>query len=84
VEALELAEKMVPIGNPNCASDAGVAGLTGRTAAHGACYNALINLAGIEDEEFCAAVREEAERLKEEADEIAGRIASATEAKLTG
>lgn len=84
VEALELAEEMVPLGNPNCASDVGVAGLTGRTAAHGAGYNALINLAGIKDEDFCASVREETERLKEEADEIAGRIARATEAKLTG
>ncbi len=84
VEALELAEQMVPIGNPNCASDAGVAGLTGRAAAHGAGYNALINLAGIEDEEFCAMVREEAGRLRNEADEIAGRIAVATEAKLAG
>ncbi len=84
VEALELAEQMVPIGNPNCASDAGVAGLTGRTAAHGAYYNALINLAGIEDEDFCSKVREEAGKLKDEADEIAGRIAAATEEKLTG
>jgi glutamate formiminotransferase/formiminotetrahydrofolate cyclodeaminase len=82
VEALELAEQMVPIGNPNCASDAGVAGLTGRAAAHGAYYNALINLAGIDDEEFCTKVREEAEQLKAEADEIADRIAEATEAKL--
>jgi glutamate formiminotransferase/formiminotetrahydrofolate cyclodeaminase len=84
VEALGLAEKMVPIGNPNCASDAGVAGLTGRAAAHGAYYNALINLAGITDQVFCDRVREEAEKLKHEADEIAGRIAAATEAKLTG
>ncbi len=84
VEALDLAEAMVPIGNPNCASDAGVAGLTGRAAAHGAFYNARINLAGITDEEFCAMVREEAGKLKDEADEIAGRIAEATEAKLTG
>lgn len=82
VEALELAEQMVPIGNPNCASDAGVAGLTGLAAAHGAAYNALINLAGIKDEEFCAKVRKEAGTLREEADEIAGRIAKATEAKL--
>jgi len=82
VEALQLAEKMVPIGNPNCASDAGVAGLTGRTAAHGAYYNALINLSGIDDGAFCADVREEAAQLKAEADEIAARIAAATEEKL--
>jgi formiminotetrahydrofolate cyclodeaminase len=41
-----LAEKH---GNPNAASDAGVAGLMARAAALGAYYNVLINLAGIKE-----------------------------------
>jgi glutamate formiminotransferase/formiminotetrahydrofolate cyclodeaminase len=46
LDCAALAEKK---GNPNAASDAGVAGLMARAAALGAYYNVLINLAGIKD-----------------------------------
>jgi glutamate formiminotransferase/formiminotetrahydrofolate cyclodeaminase len=39
-------------GNPNAASDAGVAGLMARAAAWGAYYNVLINLAGIREKSW--------------------------------
>jgi len=62
VEAAQLAEEMVRIGNPNSVSDAGVASLCARVAARGAHYNVLINLPGSTDEAFVAQVRERAER----------------------
>lgn len=51
-EAIALAEKVAARGNPNTLSDAGVAGMTARTAAEGAYYNVLINLPSIEDTDF--------------------------------
>jgi glutamate formiminotransferase / formiminotetrahydrofolate cyclodeaminase len=53
--ALAVAER----GNKNSASDAGVAGLSLRTAAEGAWLNVRINLAGITDEGFKTEVRNE-------------------------
>jgi len=53
-----LAEKH---GNPNAASDAGVAGLMARAAALGAYYNVLINLAGIKEKAWRTRILERAE-----------------------
>jgi len=61
IEAAELAAAMVEDGNPNSLSDAGVAGVCAAAAAKGAYYNVLINLAGIEDEEFVAEMRKRAD-----------------------
>jgi glutamate formiminotransferase / formiminotetrahydrofolate cyclodeaminase len=52
VEAAELAAVMIVRGNPNSLSDAGVASLCARLAAHGAYYNVLINLPGITDLDY--------------------------------
>lgn len=52
VTAVDLAEKVAEKGNPNCLSDAGVAGLTARAAADGAFYNVLINLPSVTDATF--------------------------------
>jgi glutamate formiminotransferase/formiminotetrahydrofolate cyclodeaminase len=59
LEPLGVLEKQVAVldcallaaqhGNPNAASDAGVAGLMARAAALGAYYNVLINLAGMKE-----------------------------------
>ncbi len=62
LEAVDLASQVADKGNPNCLSDAGVAGLTARSAAEGAYYNVLINLAGIEDKRFAAEVRKRAQK----------------------
>jgi glutamate formiminotransferase/formiminotetrahydrofolate cyclodeaminase len=48
--AIDLALMAATRGNPNSASDAGVAGLAARAAAEGAYYNVLINLKGLEDD----------------------------------
>lgn len=52
LDAIQLAEKVAERGNPNTLSDAGVAGMTARTAGEAAYYNVLINLPSIEDGEF--------------------------------
>ncbi|MCU0665252.1 MAG: glutamate formimidoyltransferase [Myxococcota bacterium] len=62
-EALELAAVVAERGNSNSLSDSGVAVLCGRTAAMGAYYNVLINLAGIEDPGFKAEIRSRADTL---------------------
>jgi glutamate formiminotransferase/formiminotetrahydrofolate cyclodeaminase len=49
VEALELAGRMVKDGNPNSASDAGVAGACALAAAEGAALNVKINLPSLTD-----------------------------------
>lgn len=63
VEALELAFMVAEHGNPNSLSDAGVAIVSAGAAAEGAYMNVLINLPGIEDKQFCKAIRENADAL---------------------
>jgi len=53
-ELLRLAHAAAADGNPNSASDAGVAGLTARACAEGAWYNVLINLGGLTDDDAWA------------------------------
>lgn len=59
-EAIGLAQEVAAKGNPNTLSDAGVAGLTARSAGDAALYNVLINLPGISDSNFVSKTREEA------------------------
>lgn len=59
-DAVALAEIAAGKGNPNAASDAGVAALTARACADAALYNVLINLPGINDEQFVARVKPQA------------------------
>ncbi len=63
IEALELAFMVAENGNPNSLSDAGVAIVSAGAAAEGAYMNVLINLPGIEDKQFCKAIRENADAL---------------------
>jgi glutamate formiminotransferase/formiminotetrahydrofolate cyclodeaminase len=61
--SLDWATEAAKYGNRNSLSDAGVAGLMARAAAHGAYYNVLINLSSIEDDAWTS-------KLKKQADEI--------------
>ena len=58
LEALKLSGRILPLGNPNAASDAAVAGLMAYAAIQGALYNVKINLGFIKDVPFCDATRE--------------------------
>lgn len=74
-EASELARAVAETGNRNSVSDAGVAALTARTAAIGAYLNVIINLPGIEDEDFRVKMTREASALRTEvADHAAGTL----------
>ncbi len=61
-EVIDLAEATGDRGNRNSLSDSGVAVLCARTAAMGAYYNVLINLAGIDDKDFVNETRTRAEK----------------------
>ncbi|MCP4676184.1 MAG: glutamate formimidoyltransferase, partial [Deltaproteobacteria bacterium] len=63
---LGIAEAVAARGNQNSLSDAGVAILSARTAASGAYYNVLINLAGIDDKNFVAEIKNRADTLMKE------------------
>lgn len=69
--SLELALVVAEKGNPNSFSDAGVAGLMARAAAHGAYYNVLINLAGIKDKAWAEDIRKKADDYLNQANEKA-------------
>lgn len=68
VEAFDLLEAMAKDGNPNSISDAGVGALCARTAVRGAYLNVLINMDGLEDDEYVRSTRDEAERLLSDAE----------------
>ena len=68
-EVLELAAQVADKGNVNSLSDAGVAGLMGRSAAYGAYYNVLINLGGIDDAQWSTEIRARADAALASADD---------------
>lgn len=74
ITSLDLALKVAEKGNKNSLSDAGVAGLTGYTAAMGAYYNVLINLGGINDAEWVKKTKATADNLVQKAKELAATI----------
>ncbi len=74
IPALELARRIAEIGNVNSVSDAGVAAQAALTAAVGAAYNVLINLPGIDDEEFVKNSSAEAGKLRAQAEKIAAEV----------
>lgn len=85
-EAAKLALGVAERGNPNSLSDAGVAGLTASAAAEGALYNVMINLDGIEDEEFKAKMSKDAIAVNKETQNTVARIKKIlhTKLKITG
>jgi glutamate formiminotransferase/formiminotetrahydrofolate cyclodeaminase len=81
-EAAELALTVVEKGNQNSLSDAGVAGLTAEAAAEGALYNVMINLEGIDDEEFNKETAKKAIKINKEVQKIVAKIKSILHEKL--
>jgi len=77
-ELLRLSSSAVKRGNRNSLSDAGVAALAARAAADGAYYNVRINLPGLKDENFKAAVAQEAFDLRR----AVRRLAAAVDKKI--
>lgn len=78
-QALELAQAAAKEGNPNSASDAGVAAEAALAGLKGARLNVLINLPGIDDEDFCKTSISEVEDLRKRGASLAQEIATAVE-----
>jgi len=78
LQTLSLARKVADKGNPNSLSDAGVAGLAALTAAEGAYYNVLINLGGMDENDWTDKTRTEAQdfvtRARTEAHDLARSV----------
>lgn len=81
-EAAELALIVVEKGNQNSLSDAGVAGLTTAAAAEGALYNVMINLEGIDDEEFNQETAKKAIEINNQVQKIVTKIKTILHEKL--
>ena len=71
---LDLADATAERGNQNSLSDSGVAVLSARTAAMGAYYNVLINLAGIDDKAFVAETRAKADKVAAQVNELCDKL----------
>ncbi len=69
-DVLKLAEVVVSKGNPNSVSDAGVAAEAAFAGLKGARLNVLINLPGIDDEEFCGDLTKKVNTIESKAREL--------------
>jgi formiminotetrahydrofolate cyclodeaminase len=67
---MNLALEAASTGNPNCISDAGVAGEMAHAGAHGAALNVLINLKEIQDKTFCNDLKKKTTLLLHETNEL--------------
>jgi glutamate formiminotransferase/formiminotetrahydrofolate cyclodeaminase len=82
LEVLDLAEETVRQGNPNSASDAGVAALCASTCAEGAYLNVRINLKSLTDAVWVAATKQKAESARRRAVERSDAILAEVERKI--
>lgn len=74
LKLLEFTEIVAKYGNVNSISDAGVAALSADTAIKGAGLNVLINLAGIEDQNFTNSMKSKVVKLKDNGKRAVRRI----------
>lgn len=81
-ESMEVMSAMAREGNPNSASDAGVAALCARSAALGALLNVRINACALEDRAAAQAMVAEGESLEAKAVAWERRILEVVQAKL--
>jgi glutamate formiminotransferase/formiminotetrahydrofolate cyclodeaminase len=79
---LPLASATLREGNPNSASDAGVAALGARTCAEGAYLSVRINLKGLIGTAWVAQTRKKAEELRKRAVERAEAILAEVEGRI--
>jgi formiminotetrahydrofolate cyclodeaminase len=77
-----LAAAVAARGNPNAASDAGIAALFAEAGAKGAAYNVRINVAALDDRSLGVPLLQEAQRLVEAASQHAADAVTRVEAAL--
>lgn len=83
VKVLELTEVVSKYGNINSISDVGVAALSADTAIKGAGLNVLINLSGIDDQEFNGAMKKSVAKLRQAGQKMVRRIMNRVDKKIT-
>jgi glutamate formiminotransferase/formiminotetrahydrofolate cyclodeaminase len=84
LKLLKITKEVAKEGNPNAASDAGVAGLTALSAIKGGNYNVLINVGSLKNEKFAKELNDEASEIIAEAEELAQEIERITENSILG
>ena len=82
VRVLELAAQVAERGNPNAASDAGVAALLAAAAHEGAAMNVEINLGSIKDESFRATAADAAQAAREQGQALRDKTLDAVRARI--
>jgi glutamate formiminotransferase/formiminotetrahydrofolate cyclodeaminase len=82
LQSFDLIKAMAEKGNPNSASDAGVAALCARAAVHGAYMNVKINTSGFSDTEYIEKVLQEATEATQKADALESEIIKIIYAKI--
>ena len=82
LEVLELAGKMLSIGNTNAASDAAVAGRIAEAAMWSAIYNVRINLGSIKDTDFVADLKGRIEGIVVRSEVLMAQIARTADEKI--
>ncbi|MCK5455931.1 MAG: cyclodeaminase/cyclohydrolase family protein [Melioribacteraceae bacterium] len=81
-KAIEIAEVVAEVGNPNSITDVGVGAQIAYSGVLGGIYNVLINLKDIKDEEFNAKMREDCAALKLKAQRMLADVTEVVEDKL--
>lgn len=81
-EVITLARSAAEMGNPNVASDAGVAVLCAQAGLKGAALNVFINLGSIKDKAFVAEHRAEIEAILANHDALANEVYTAVKNRL--
>ncbi|MCI0657390.1 MAG: cyclodeaminase/cyclohydrolase family protein [Acidobacteria bacterium] len=79
---LEQVKRVAEIGNPNAASDAGVAAHLAHTGVVGAVLNVRINLSGIPDRDLAGRIETRVARLEQEAARALSETQAAVSARL--
>jgi formiminotetrahydrofolate cyclodeaminase len=82
-EVLDLARALVSIGNPSAVSDVGTAAVAARAGYEAARLNVEINVAGVTDQEWCAARRTDLAAMPD-VESIASDVVAASETVIRG
>ncbi|MCK8815822.1 cyclodeaminase/cyclohydrolase family protein [Natroniella sulfidigena] len=82
LKVLEIAREVATEGNPNAASDIGVAGLMALSTVKGGSYNVLINAESLKDEKVATELKDEASEIISKSERLAAEIEEIVESKI--
>lgn len=80
--SMDVIKAMAETGNPNSASDAGVAALCARSAVMGAFMNVRINAAGYDDKDFVKSITEKGYAIEQKAQQLEKEILEVVNKKI--